>query len=69
MPSRRQPYKKRQRVNGGVISDGRELPSRACLGHCGKEFQPLFKGNRICAECAEINKTFNGSEYKVGRTV
>lgn len=68
MGSRREPYKKRQRVDG-VISDGREIQSRRCLGHCGQLFQPLHKWNHVCPECSEQNKNMNGAEFKIGRRV
>ena len=61
------PYKKRQRVDGVIVEGQLSLRPVMCLGHCGERFQPAHKGNRICPKCTEINLSINGREYRVIR--
>jgi len=65
MGTRREPYKKKQRIDG-VLADGKNLKPRRCLGHCDQTFQPLYPGNHVCQSCTEANNAMNGKEYRIG---
>ena len=61
--------RKVKRVNGILVQKEEQAEAVDCLGHCGKQFVPEFKYNRVCPSCTKHNEGLNGKEFGVAGKV